>query len=51
MVFEVVLNATVTIEGSGFAPNFDGAVTLDPNSYLAIGNSLSLDGISFRAGS
>ncbi len=51
MVLEVVLNATVTIEGSGFGPNFDGAVTLDPNSYLPLGQALSLDGISFRAGS
>lgn len=49
--FEVVLNATVIIEGSGFGSNFDGAVELDSNSFLPIGNALSLDGISFRAGS
>jgi len=51
MIFEVVLNATVVIEGSGFGPTFDGAVILDSNSYLPSGNALSLDGISFRAGS
>ena len=50
-VFEIVLNATVTIEGSGFGASFDGAVSLDSNSYLPTGNTLSLDGISFRAGS
>jgi hypothetical protein len=51
MLFEVVLAATVTIDGSGFGSTFDGAVNLDSNSYLPSGNALSLDGISFRAGS
>ena len=50
-VVNTVLNATVEIEGSGFGASLDGSVILDSNSYLPLGQTLSLDGISFRAGS
>jgi hypothetical protein len=50
-VVATVLNATVEIDGSGFGAGFDGSVILDSNSYLPLGQTLSLDGISFRAGS
>jgi hypothetical protein len=38
----------ISVDGSGLAPTADGAVTMQ-NGALPIGNTLSLDGISFQA--
>ena len=38
----------VAVQGSGFAPSVDGSITM-VNGALSTGNSLWLDGISFRA--
>jgi hypothetical protein len=41
---------TITIDGSGIGPTLDGSVSIS-NGTLPLGDSLMLDGITFRAGS
>ncbi len=50
-VQEVITTGSVAIWGPGISATTNGAVTLDNNVAVPVGDSISLDGISFRAGS
>jgi hypothetical protein len=48
---QVVTTGSLNIWGPGVSASTNGAVTLDNNTVVPAGNSISLDGISFRPGS
>ena len=48
---QVITTGSVAIWGPGVYAGTNGAVTLDPNTVVPVGNTISLDGISFRAAS
>ena len=48
---QLITTGSLNIWGPGVSAGTNGAVTLDPNTVVPVGNSISLDGISFRAAS